>query len=175
MADGERARCEVRPAARRPRSSARPERPARSRSDKPGRPACRRSHRSRASRGRLPMPSICPLICRCSLPSPSTAKYLELDARGAGVDDEDRVHGDHAAAVGARCAAAHRRRAPPPRRRPSAPAPSPRATSGRSARGRRARCRRIGLGEEGQVLRQHVAGLRDPARPGSGRGPRPPT
>ena len=35
------------------------------------------------------------------LPLPFNRKDLELDARGTCIDDEDRIHGDHAAIVGA--------------------------------------------------------------------------
>ena len=45
------------------------------------------------SRGRVPMPSIWPLISRSRLAVAVDREDLELDARRAGIDDEDRVHG----------------------------------------------------------------------------------
>ena len=42
---------------------------------------------------------------------PVDREDLELDARRAGIDDEDRVHGGHAAGSAVHAGAAHRRRA----------------------------------------------------------------
>ena len=60
----------------------------------------------RAGAGASPMPSIWPLIRRLSSLGARGPEHLELDARRAGIDDEDRVHGGHAAG-----SAAMRRRA----------------------------------------------------------------
>ena len=118
----------------------------------------RRRPRAR-SRGRVPMPSIWPLIRRSSSARAIRREHLELDARRARIDDEDRIHAVTPPATravrAARIGIEHRDRA------------------GRHARAHRIRARgeddrhpraehdagRIGLGEEGEVLGQHVAGL----------------
>ena len=49
-----------------------------------------------ANRGRVPIPSIWPLIRRLQRAGSLDAEYLELDARRACIDDEDRIHGSQA-------------------------------------------------------------------------------
>src|SRR3979411_393027 len=91
-------------------------------------------------RGRLPLPSIWPLINRRSFPSPSTEKIWNLTLEEPALTTRivsmaiTRQHLEHAGAL-------HAHRVPPPHRKPSVRAPSPHATSERRAPGRRARCR----------------------------------
>ena len=54
--------------------------------------SCALSAASARSRGRVPMPSTCPLIRRRGSTPAIGAKDLELDAGRARIDDQDRVH-----------------------------------------------------------------------------------
>ena len=102
------------------------------------------------------MPSICPRRRRSSAPS-ATVEDLELQARRAGVDDEDRVHvrRRRRSHCGARVGVDRRDRAGG---EAGADAVGARREDDRHA-GAEHDAGGVGMGEEGQVLRQHVAGL----------------
>ena len=125
------------------------------------RPASCRPGPSRVRRGEVPMPSICPRAASCHSCSPGAAVDAELEARRAGVEHQRVVvhcarHPVSAPAAAACVRRQHRdgaARDARPRgcRRGWSGSPGTRAPSTRPGA--------VGVGQEAQLLRHHVARL----------------